>query len=240
MQLWSIHPASPTDGANPLEHLAAEVCSTSGERWARWSTRSVVDPAWTADLAHPDFHGGTWITPTNDPSADPDTPWVRWGSEARAKLAASLERLGPVLVHNAATLLLAPGVGGAVSDVPSIMKLDQDCRRIAPGSLGIVLEPAALLAPSMVGDAADHLARLYALTGLAATVAVVVSNVRPGGSGTETEPTDFDRGLIDAAVLRSCVSDLIAGPAIGGSLKLVVRGDPAKFGAWLAGGGPSG
>lgn len=102
-----------------------------------------------------------------------------WLPENRACLN---QFLTSFLSQDASTeLWLLPRAGDVVSDVPSIATL---LRSVGGPRLGVVLDPAAILTPSMLERAEEHLDRVRTTLGSAPGVrAVVASGSRLGGLG---------------------------------------------------------
>lgn len=127
-------------------------------------------------------------------SADADDPaeasLASWGPRGRAAMDAGLAAWIERARVGGWELWLRPDARGLVSDAPTVLGL---LRRHAGSPLRLFLEPAALLTPSMIPRAEDHLRRVCeALAGHEATAAVLVTNL-------EGEPAE--RGPIPGELL---------------------------------------
>lgn len=113
-----------------------------------------------------------------------DDPARRWGPTARARLDSAVRDLVDLARRQGSQVWLWPSAAGAVSDLPTILQL---ARRHADDPLRIFLEPAALLAPSMVPTLDDFFARCAeAIVPLPAVAAVLLSN--PSGAPVHQGP----------------------------------------------------
>lgn len=128
-----------------------------------------------------------------------------WGPGAMAALDARLDALVPRLRDAGLTLLIRPHERHVVSDPRGMARLAE---RFAPGPVGLLPDPAGLLAPAMAPFAEDHLERAFdALEALARVpgampLGVLVRGVAPG-AGSAAEGGD----AFDAPALRSTTVD---------------------------------
>lgn len=130
-----------------------------------------------------------------------DSTPANWTGPGREALRAAVIRLAPALRRLDVALLLRPHARHVASDAPACrLLLDDAAAHALP--LRLALEPAALLEPSMLEDAPDHLRRVCdALASEAACV--ILTNVERCGDGDEAglAPTPITSGLIAPADL---------------------------------------
>ena len=111
--------------------------------------------------------------------------------------APGLEELTPALDAAGVRLLIRPHVAHTVADIPA-------CRRILSEEraerIGLLLEPCAMLAPSMLADAPDHLRRILEALGHRAD-GVILSNVAAVPT-TAPACTNRARALIGSAGMK--------------------------------------
>lgn len=93
------------------------------------------------------------------PFGDDPRTWMKPGHE---RLKAFLDEIEPALRAHGRTLCVRPHHRHVVGDVHSAVKLLRDR---AGGPFEVLLSPGDLLAPSMLREAADHLARMFAHLG---------------------------------------------------------------------------
>lgn len=82
--------------------------------------------------------------------------------EGLARLIEAMEETSVRLAELGTRLCVRPGAGEVVSDIPSCLTL---LRSPVAARVGLVVEPAGLLTPSMVERADDHLERIYSALG---------------------------------------------------------------------------
>ncbi len=173
---------------------------------------TVMDPAFDAEIAAAPS-GSTliaWSGRVDDSDPDPFAPDPHsWLPSAMPAFLARIESLEPSLRDRRVRLLIRPHARHIISDVPrSVALLNHQSRSTEP-HIGIALEPAAMLEPSMLPTALDHIRR--ALESLANRAAVVIlTNVRepavPDGWFTPCPAAD---GLIPPVELVSAGARLI-------------------------------
>lgn len=188
-------PATPS----PHAEIQADRIVVAGAPWAAIGHFNVLDAeparviATAAGLPRLVLRSG-WIDPD-------DGPAMVWTASARAGLDTAVERLLPSLTEHGLTLAFAPRIADMLSDIPGTLSF---LRKWQGHPLGIVLEPRAMLAESMVARAEEHLQRLGESLGEhPATLAVV--------GGDEPEPS-----------LASLLGEFAR--AASGAGKLVIRG----------------
>lgn len=124
-----------------------------------------IEPMQPSDL--PVIRWSGWIAD----EASPADPSLRtWLGEGWLHLLAWLERRESQGPGDLAPLWLRPHHGHVLSDVPSIGRwiktlpqhvVDSKAEyQNVPPRIGLVIDPAALLAPAMLADAADHVQRM--------------------------------------------------------------------------------
>lgn len=136
--------------------------STAGapSAWGAFLDANPLGGAWIADTELPArrivSHSGTLAdTPFGD---DPRT-WMKPGHE---RLKAFCDDVEPALRAHGRTLCFRPHHRHVLGDVHASVKLLRDR---AGGPFEVLLSPGDLLAPSMLGQAEDHLARMFAHLG---------------------------------------------------------------------------
>lgn len=167
--------------ANPLEEGVL-----TGETLVSHPATPVV---WTGSLAGPLF------------ARDPRT----WSPAGWAALGAWCDAVRDVLEHAARTVMLRPHARHVLSDVQRCVRFFED-RAGQPFTLA--LEPAAMLEPTMLAGAEDHLGRIFEFLAPRAAV-VIMSNVAPLSDGAET-PLQRGRahhGAIDPALTARLVRE---------------------------------
>lgn len=143
-----------------------------------------------------------------------------WGREAWERFDAALADLAGPLGAAGARLLLRPHHARTLADVPGALRLLNGPHA---ERLGLLLDPAAMLAPSMLPGAKDHLRRIFEALGPRAD-ALVLSNIAalPGADGDETlAPAPLRAGLLDADLLLSLAADHVPSSA----LRVFLSGD---------------
>jgi len=201
MDVWTlIEPdaaMTPCDAASGAHRV---LLSGAGPE-AVWLDGNPLSPAGVTLPASP--QAGVIAAPTgsikpesDDPADVVDAARRTWSGEGRdrfdsawAGLRAQADRLG-------VALWARPHAGDVMGDVPAL-------RQIAAGKTGIdrvLLDPAGLLTPGMLGEAEDHLQRMIEpLEDTARIGATLVTNVEQHGEGLRRVP--ISAGVIDAGVL---------------------------------------
>lgn len=138
-----------------------------------------------------------WVDPPGD------EPAGAWLPSVQASFQAAVDALESTARDQGATIWWWPASGHALSDIPSILSF---FRARAGRHHGLLLEPAALLAPSMLERGEEHLARAYgALSALASCV--LVSSVGAGDSLEGSACVGVDRGVIPPGILARLVEE---------------------------------
>lgn len=152
-----------------------------------------------------------------------EAPPGYWGREAWERLEATIAAVAPALADRGARLLLRPRHGRTLADVPGALRL---LNGPFGERLGIILDAAAMLAPSTVAGGTDHLRRAFESLGPRAE-ALVLSNVAsaPGGrwgDGERLAPAPLRAGLVDADLLLALAREHVPE----GTLRVWLEGDP--------------
>lgn len=133
---------------------------------------------------------------------DPRT-WMRPGQE---RFAAFLDGIAPALEAHRRTLCLRPHHRHAMGDVHACARL---VRERAGGPFEVLLSPADMMAPSMLAQAEDHLARMFAHLGPAAAAVLLADAVETPETG-ETgllAPVRFGEGRLPHALVAQLLAD---------------------------------
>jgi hypothetical protein len=188
----------------PAWHAAdapAPITAPTGDTVALLSHQTVLDPAFDGFLdSHP---GATIIAWSGHPDADTADPFARtpeaWLPGALPALLTRLETLEPTLTRLRIRLLIRPHARHVFSDAPrcaAILRAPWRSASTCP-HIGIALDPVAMLEPSMLATATDHIRRT--LESLADRASLVVltgflppdpgdpeAPIRPAPIGTST------------------------------------------------------
>jgi hypothetical protein len=204
MQWWSIERRGPTDRgettswATPWRIFAPPAPNHPVTPWATFDAVCVFDDAAIELLGSAPEGGGVVFSSRVDPvsSGDGDDAqvlptWMGPAAARRSELKSRLEALAEAGRPRGVHVHLLAEQGGLVSDVPSILSLG---RELAGTGIGLVVEPMALLVPSMLERIPEHLGRLYSVaTYLDAVSAIVVSDAGRAGVD-QTAPMQLGRG----------------------------------------------
>lgn len=180
--------------------------STAGapSAWGAFLDANPLGGAWIADTELPArrivSHSGTLAdTPFGD---DPRT-WMKPGHE---RLKAFCDDVEPALRAHGRTLCFRPHHRHVLGDVHASVKLLRDR---AGGPFEILLSPGDLLAPSMLGQAEDHLARMFAHLGPIAA-GVLLFDIATTAESTETGLLQHRRlgeGLLPMPLVASLLAE---------------------------------
>ena len=180
--------------------------STAGapSAWGAFLDANPLGGAWIADTELPArrivSHSGTLAdTPFGD---DPRT-WMKPGHE---RLKAFCDDVEPALRAHGRTLCFRPHHRHVLGDVHASVKLLRDR---AGGPFEILLSPGDLLAPSMLGQAEDHLARMFAHLGPIAA-GVLLFDVATTAESAETGLLQHRRlgeGLLPMPLVASLLAE---------------------------------
>lgn len=127
-----------------------------------------------------------------------DMPHRTWGLAGAEALNLRAERLRTIMREQGATVLLRPHHADILSDIQRCLAF----ARAERGGLNLAMDPVALLAPSMIAGAADHLSRFAdaIVTGPAPGAIVLTNLAADTGS---TDPSPIHRGGISHPIMRS-------------------------------------
>lgn len=132
-----------------------------------------------------------------------------WTKEAWAALSTACDAIEPSLARSGHRLLIRPHHRHVLGDTPSVLKFLAEREG---GPFGLLLEPAALVAPSMLAprELADHLARIFEALAPRCE-ALLLTNIASADPDRTTDdealesdaarPAPLDRGVIDPALL---------------------------------------
>lgn len=132
-----------------------------------------------------------------------------WTKEAWAALSTACDALEPSLAGSGRRLLIRPHHRHVLGDTPSALKFFAEREG---GPFGLLLEPAALVAPSMLAPRvlADHLARIFEVLAprCDALLLTNITSADPDRTADDealepdaARPAPLDRGAIDPALL---------------------------------------
>ncbi len=136
--------------------------------------RVVISPGWLA------AEDGEPASP-----ADPSVSFRTFTPEGRGRYEAALDQL--VARAGETRVVLRPTAASFLSDIPSVRA---EARRWGGeakyAGLELLVDPAALFTPAMLGNAEDHLRRMTeGLLGVERVWAVLVTDAKPVGPGPE-------------------------------------------------------
>lgn len=196
---------SAPDGPRALTHPSRDI--------ATFLARAPInDPAFDGEIASA-APGSTliaWSGRADDSDSDPFATDPRsWLPGAMPAFFARLESLEPALRSRRVRLLIRPHARHIVSDAPRCgLVLKHQARSTEP-HIGIALDPIALLEPSMLPSALDHIRR--ALESLAHRAGIVIlTNARePSGPDAWFTPVPLGDGLIPQGALVALADRLI-------------------------------
>lgn len=124
------------------------------------------------------------------------------GGEGMRALLATVEAVRPGLESSGAQLCLLPHAAHVLSDVPSCVLF---LRSAAAEGVQLVVDPVALLTPTMLDRAEEHLERILgALAGHPGVAALRLTSARLGPDGAGLEPIGLHRAaesVVDARLL---------------------------------------
>lgn len=180
--------------------------STSGAptAWGAFVDGNPLAGNWIADAELParrivSYSGTLAETPFGD---DPRT-WMRSGHERFAAFCAEIE---PALRHHGRTLCLRPHHRHVLGDVHAAVKF---MREHAGGPFEVLLSPAELIAPSMLGQIDDHLVRMFAHLGPIASAVLLTdaaSAANPADDGL-LQQRRFGEGALPAGLVARLLAE---------------------------------
>jgi hypothetical protein len=181
--------------------------STSGDAttFASFVDGNPLSGSWAVDVESPGSRIVSWSGTLAEENLFSDEPrtWMRAGHE---RFAAFLDEIAPALHQHRRTLCFRPHHRHVLGDVHSSVKLLRDR---AGGPFEMLLSPADMLAPSMLRDVEDHLARMFAHLGPVAA-GVLLADVRETPHTPDTglfESVPFGQGLLPAAIIARLLAE---------------------------------
>lgn len=201
MDVWRL--VDPGSGQNPCDTAAgAHMVLLSGDGPAAvWLEGNPLSAAGVTLPASPQT--GVVVLPTGsiepesvDPADRVDAARRTWSGEGRERFDSAWTGLCEQADRLGVALWARPHAGDVLGDVPAL-------RQIAAGQTGVgrvMLDPAGLLTPGMLGEAEDHLVRMIEpMEGTSRLGATLVTNIEPAGEGLRRVP--IGAGLLDAGFL---------------------------------------
>lgn len=182
---------------------SSPVLNAKGEPVALLAPLAVTDPAFPAFLESCEAVTLlAWSGPTEDHEGDPFAPDPRaWLPASMPAFLERLRRLEPVLAARRIRLLIRPHARHIVSDGPRCAALFRPEWRAAAPHVGLALDPAAMLEPSMLLVGADHIRRALELAGRFASVVILTNAVAPKDADGLVAQTSIRQGVIPAGEL---------------------------------------
>ncbi len=182
--------AMPTEGA--MEAFAAFVDGNP------------LSEGWLVDVDAPSSRIVSWSgTLAGELFEDEPRTWMRAGQDRFKRF---LDEVAPALHTHGRTLCFRPHHRHVLGDVHASVRL---LRERAADPFEVLLSPADMLAPSMLGTIEDHLVRMFAHLGPVAA-GVLLADVRPAADTEETgllEQCPLGQGVLPAALLRQLIAD---------------------------------
>jgi len=174
--------------------------------WGRAAAYSLLSPTPDAIPASPRQRliVSSGFLPDED---EPDHPDPRtWGQRGWEALEAAVAYH---LAGNGPRLLIRPAWQDVISDSPSCIRLlEKRGQWGGEGRLALLLDPAAMLAPSMIPNAEDHVRRILELVaGREGVDGVVAANVEVREGVPRRAP--LHRGAIDTSRLVTLYRELV-------------------------------
>ena len=205
MNVWTlIEPGNGTAACDAASGVHPVLLSADGPE-AVWLGGNPLSPAGLTLPASPQARVVALLTGSIEPGSDDPADVVdaarrTWSGEGRERFDSAWAGLRTQADRLGVALWARPHAGDVMGDVPAL-------RQIAAGKTGIdriLLDPAGLLTPGMLGEAEDHLQRMIEpLEGTARIGATLVTNVEPeidtGGASLRRVP--ISAGVLDSAVL---------------------------------------
>lgn len=210
-QLWTRHPAPPGTG-----HATCR--DSTGQARAIHTPANILSQDFDLEKFFADLPADAADTPLILPSGTVEAEdgdlsriatWSATGWDALAARSADLARASR-------PIWLRPAVGTVLSDA-------QRCRKYLTGlpassPIQLVLDPAALIEPSMLGTAEDHLARILdTLLDEPRVAALMLTDLDPSAPLPPADPIPLGRGGLPIEPLRAAAaawSKLQKGPVI--------------------------
>lgn len=148
-----------------------------------------------------------WLGADDEDRAPGVRTWGRAGREAFEELC---DRLAETTRPRGVTVLVRSHARHVLSDTPSCADF---LRRRAGDGLGLLLDTASMLTPSMLAHGAEHVARivgdLASMTGVGAVLLANAERTAPGSDDLRLVP--LTRGEIDAPLLAAAAGGVPRG-----------------------------
>lgn len=174
------------------------------EAFASFVDGNPLSDGWLVDVDAPSSRIVSWSgTLATDLFADEPRTWMRAGQDRFKRF---LDEVAPALRTHGRTLCFRPHHRHVVGDVHASVRL---LRERAADPFEVLLSPADMLAPSMLGTVEDHLVRMFAHLGPVAA-AVLVADVRSGPNTEETgllEQCPLGQGVLPTALLGRLLAE---------------------------------
>lgn len=184
---WAVGPVFTLD-------IDGRVRTLDGVNAGAWTG---ANPLVTETSVPPDVDG-LWITP----SGRLEMPHRTWGREGQAVFEAWLGSLAGVRSPRS-RVRIRPHHEDVLSDLQRCLGF---LRAMHEGA-GLAFDPAALIAPSMLPYAADHMARVAETLGaMPGLDLMVLTNLEQGADGLLT-PSPLHRGALDGALLATVAQE---------------------------------
>jgi hypothetical protein len=176
------------------------------EAFASFVDGNPLSEGWLVDVDAPSSRIVTWSgTLATDLFADEPRTWMRAGQD---RFKCFLDEVAPALRTHNRTLCFRPHHRHVLGDVHASVRL---LRERAGEPFEVLLAPADMLAPSMLGTVEDHLVRMFAHLGPVAA-AVLLADVR---QTPETEASGlleacpFGKGALPHDILRQLLAEYV-------------------------------
>jgi hypothetical protein len=172
--------------------------SRSVAPWATFEGHQVFESTALAAIASAPEGAGLVFSSCVDPvsidggeDAQVLPSWMGPAAARRSELKERLEALAAAGRPRGIHVHLLAERDGLVSDVPSILSLG---RELAGTGVGLIVEPMALLAPSMLARIPEHLGRLYSVATYLETVSAIIVSDAVLLDTDATAPTQVGSG----------------------------------------------
>jgi hypothetical protein len=192
------------DGRPRLERRGDSLLDAAGRRWAALSDASILTNEGRAELVALLRAGPRVIAWSGSLGEDLWSAFPRnWMMSGRDALRSALDDLAPVLAETGTTLLVRPHRHHVISDIHTCADL---FRERAGQPIQLALDPASMLAPSMLGDIEEHLGRMLEILGPIAGV-VMLGDIELTGDDVQTVP--FGSGVMPRERVSSLMARLV-------------------------------
>ena len=187
--------------------------SAAGDPVALLAERTICDPAFDACITtNPGATIIAWSGTMSDPRDDPFAPDpAAWLPASMPALLARLESLEPLLVAQRVRLLIRSHARHILSDAPRCGVLLRAPWRSTHPHIGLALDPAAMVEPSMVPTALDHIRRSLEALAHRASIVILTNFIAPDPAVPDAalHPARLAEGVIPAPELNALATALI-------------------------------